>query len=330
MEIEHQRELAPRRAPAHVPAVILNAAAGGGAALTKWGRIEPAVCSLLGDFSIHPTANAGAVETLIRELLGSGTTEFIAAGGDGTVNLVLNQLLSAATPEQVPHLGLGAVGLGSSNDFHKPIRAARLVEGIPCRLEFARALPHDIGVLSYTDSMEVPRARYWIINASIGTTAEANYRFNHPGPVLRRVKTVAPQFVIGCVALHAIARCPSREMRLVTDGDIVRSVKVKNLGVVKNPHFTDGLRYDSPYEPASGCFDVHLIEHVSPARLLLLLVRLRQGRFAGQKGTRSWSARRLQALARTPFAVEVDGEVMLVPGEAEFSLHPQRLRVCPC
>jgi diacylglycerol kinase (ATP) len=330
MQIEHRRKLTSTGVQVQVPAVILNAAAGGGAALAKWGRIEPSIRSLLGDFSVHPTANAGAVEALIRELLEAGTTEFIAAGGDGTVNLLLNRLLSTATAEQVPHLVLGAVGLGSSNDFHKPIGRACLVEGVPCRLDFARARPHDVGVLSYTDSTEGPRARYWIINASVGTTAEANYRFNRPGPILRRLKARAPQFVIGCVALHAIVRCPSREMRLMSDGGTVRDVRVKNLGVVKNPHFTDGLRYDSPHEPASGRFDVHLVEHVSPARLLLILARLRQGRFAGQKGTRSWRVRRLRVRAESPFAVEVDGEVMLVPGEAEFSLHPQRLRVCSC
>jgi diacylglycerol kinase (ATP) len=328
-DLERRGAAAARDQSGPAPIVLLNTGAGGGTALRKWNRLEPLLRSLLGDFSILCESGAGAAETALRSRIESGATKLIAAGGDGTVNLVLNTLLEAVPPERVPAMAMGAVGLGSSNDFHKPIRPEQLIAGVPCRIDFARAVPQDVGVLQYSE-LGGTRERYWIINGSAGATAEANYEFNHPRHLLSWLKAHVPAGAIGYAALRAIALCPSREMRLVVDEEVELRTRVKNLGVVKNPNFTDGLRYDSPYEPASGCFHVHLIEHVSPARLLLLLARLRKGRFSGEKGTRSWRARRLRIRGTTSFAVEIDGEVTRVQRFAEFSIFSRRLRVCPC
>ena len=84
--------------------------------------------------------------------IAEGARNFVAAGGDGTMNLALNALLNApgragiASPEE---LRFGAVGLGSSNDFQKPYVSDGRVEagGIHCRLDFDRATAHDIGCM---------------------------------------------------------------------------------------------------------------------------------------------------------------------------------------
>jgi diacylglycerol kinase family enzyme len=105
-------------------------------------------------------------------------------------------------------------------------------------------------------------------------------------------------------------------------------VSVSNLGVVKNPHFAGSLRYDSPFEPASGKFFVHLLAGQRPLRLLQALIGLARGRFAGRFGSRSWQATRLGIDAPAPFPIEVDGEVVLAR-RACFALRPGGLRVCP-
>jgi diacylglycerol kinase family enzyme len=104
-------------------------------------------------------------------------------------------------------------------------------------------------------------------------------------------------------------------------------VHLRNLGVVKNPNFTGCLRYDSPYEPDSGEFFVHLLAESSLRDTVITLARLARGRFAGRRTARSWRGNWLALASARPFAVEADGEIV-VTRRAEFSVAPRALQVC--
>lgn len=64
------------------------------------------------DVGVRPTWEAGDAPTLALEAFDEGADVIIAAGGDGTVNEVLNGLLSAGATVPV-----GVLPLGTANDF---------------------------------------------------------------------------------------------------------------------------------------------------------------------------------------------------------------------
>lgn len=307
--------------------VILNPAAGGGRALVKWDRIEPTVRAAFSDCELVTPGSAAEIGQRVKAALEAGRRDFVAAGGDGTVSLVAAALLEHARADQLRRVRLGAIGLGSSNDFHKPSRRDRRIAGVPVKLEFSAATPHDVGVLNYADETGTPRRRIWIVNASIGTTAEANRFFNQPDTTLRFLKRATPSLAIVYAALRTIIAYRGLAITLTVDERWFVRTRLKNLGVVKNPHFTGALRYDSPYEPASGRFHVHLLNEMPLPRVARVLLGLLHGRFSGHAGARSWPATRLRAESDTPFAVEGDGEVVTAT-RAEFSLIPGGLQVC--
>jgi diacylglycerol kinase family enzyme len=307
--------------------VIINPNAGGGKALERWHRVESRVRELAGPFDMIAVANAQVVRKLIARALDAGEMRFIAAGGDGTVNLVMNTIIQHADPDVLNAVKLGAIGLGSSNDFHKPFRLLHKIRSIPYRLNFRNTVRHDVCLVRYRDLNGELRDRHWVINASVGTTAEANYFFNTGDRVLRFLKRMSPGRGIGYAALHTVARHRARDMTInVNDAETVRT-RVMNLGIVKNPNFAGGLRYDSRYEPGSGRLHVHLLRELPILRALLAFWRLARGKFSGQRGARSWRASRVAIKADQPFALEGDGEVTLAR-EAFFSVSPRLLQVC--
>jgi len=186
---------------------------------------------------------------------------------------------------------------------------------------------HDVGLLTYEEENGASRFRYWVLNASVGTTAEANWLFNNPNGVLKRLKRFSANAAIAYAAVKTVLSFRPREFALTVDDSGTIEVRLKNLGIVKNPNFTGSLRYDSPYEPSSGDFFVHMLGDVSGPRLASTLLGLARGKFCGRKGTRSWRARRLSVRTDTPFAVEGDGEV-IVTRKATFSIIPGLLQVC--
>jgi diacylglycerol kinase family enzyme len=307
--------------------VLLNPTAGGGRALGRWREVARSLNGRLGPFELCESGAPGRVEARIAGCLRLGERRFVAAGGDGTVNLLIASLVNVATPADLAEVKIGAVGLGSSNDFHKPFRNGGR-HGVPCRLDFGGAAPRDLGVLLYTDPAGVARRRVWINNASVGVTADGNYRFNQPDVLLRWLKRVSTGASIGYAALSALMAHRPRRLILQRDEGPRVAMTVSNLGVVKNPYFAGSLRYDSPFEPASGEFFVHLLEAQRPLRLLPTLIGLARGRFAGRFGGHSWQATRLAIDAPAPFPIEVDGEGVLAR-RACFVLRPGCLRVCP-
>lgn len=305
---------------------LVNPHAGGGKGAVRWERVRDAITERAGAYETAVPADAAAARDAVRRALWDGERDFIAAGGDGTVNLVINTLLAHVTVAERATLRLGAVGLGSSNDFHKPHRADAWIGDVPVRVHFDRTTGHDVGRLRYLLPGGEWRCRRFILNASIGVTAEGNRRFNDD-PTVARAKRVHPDLGMTWAALAALFDGGPWPMRLATDGQPPVIERVTNLGIVKNPHFTGMLRYDTAYEPGSGAFDVHLLGNVSRAARVRAILGLCCGRFVGRRGTASWRARRLTVSADVPFAVEADGEVV-VTTHAEFSLDPRALAVC--
>ena len=303
--------------------VVLNRAAAGGTALRKWRAVEPDLRPYLGDRELAATEDPLLARAWIEDSLYRGERRFVAAGGDGTVNLLVDTIAGGAPPDMLHHVCVGAVGLGSSNDFHKPIRKDHQVKGVPFRLNFGSPATHDL-CLVYVDEDE---RRHWIINASVGLTAEANRFFNRPDRALRTLKKLSPGAAVAYTAAHTLTAKRDRPMTVQVECARPFFAVVTNLGVVKNPNVSGPLSYRSPYEPDSGFFHAHLCEGMSRARVLSTLWRSARRGFTGLPSTRSWRARRFCVEAAERFPVEFDGETVLA-SHVSFSVLKGAIRIC--
>ncbi|HET9477321.1 MAG TPA: diacylglycerol kinase family protein, partial [Dehalococcoidia bacterium] len=301
----------------------LNNGAGGGRALRKWKTIAPAVLEFIPNHDLAVLDDSTQARKWIEDALARGETRFVAAGGDGSVNLLVDTVVKSAPAGVLPHVCIGAIGLGSSNDFHKPIHKDRLVRGVPFRLDFSSRIAHDVCVFDGGDGLR----HHWIINASIGLTARANRFFNGPDRVLRFLKNWSAGAAIAYAAVNTLAAKRDQRMMMQVDCAPPIDVSVTNIGIVKNPNFSGSLTYRSPYEPDSGAFHVHLCEGMSRRRVLLTLWQSSRHGFMGLPSTRTWRARSLAVKAAKEFPVEFDGET-LYTGSASFSVLKGAIQIC--
>lgn len=308
--------------------VLINPNAGGGQALRKWRSVEPILRSVNPSFNEYILDGSVEAESTIAQALEDGETEFVAGGGDGTVNRILNTLLALTDKSQIQNISLGAIGLGSSNDFHKPIRQTRLIEGIPVSMDFAAAASRDIGCITYDDGQSY-KTKYFLVNASAGVTAEANKFFNSPDKILRRLKRFHVSSAILYAATKTILYYNNIHAWVLSPETGLKAVDLSNLGVVKNPHFSGSLHYPTPADYSSGRFSVHLAHGFRRLALFSLLSNLARGRFDEGEKSCSWSTNALDVFADRPFAFECDGEI-LTTTRAHFSVLPKHLKVCPC
>lgn len=310
-----------RRPPA---LVVVNRSSRGGNAPALYERVRASVRSLFDVEEVTLDREDRWRDSVVPALAG-GIRTVLAAGGDGTVNAVASALLEARGRIPLGNFRLGAVGLGSSNDFHKPFRT--VCHGIPLRIDADHASPRDVGLALFEDEDGSLQSRIFLVSASLGVTAAANAFFERGGDrLLTSIKPRWPSAAIVYAALRTILRHSSVPATLQI-GEARHRLELSNLSVGKTPYLAGFLHYDTPVEPASGRLSVNLCEAMSRSRLIWTFLRLARGRFAGAPGTQHRSIERIGVVLDSAAPLELDGEIFSAR-HVEFDLLPERLPVC--
>jgi diacylglycerol kinase family enzyme len=300
--------------------ILLNTNCCGGKGLEKWNRIKN---HILNSETTLLQANKNEVIAKLKESVEKGETQFVAAGGDGTINFLLNSLIGLATSEQLNDIAIGAVGIGSSNDFHKPFSAK--IEGIPVCIDFHNSYLSDVGVIKY-DSGGSKIEKYFLINSSVGITADANNLFNKSDLILKRLKQFNTKTAILYSAIKTMLTHKNVDAEIVIDGKKLKT-KITNLGITKNPHFSGNFCYDSQADYTNGKLDVHLAHDMNKFEMLCLMNALTSNRFSKLKKTKTLQTDRVKITSENNFTVEFDGEVAITK-EVEFKIINNYLKVC--
>ena len=307
--------------------LFINPRAAGGTAQKKWKAIEAEFIERYRPSRIHIPEGISDLRDTLRDAFQRGETDFVAAGGDGTVNALLNCVFCEIEPKDVSRTRIGAIGLGSSNDFHKPFLREQFIGGVPCKVNFQDSYLRDVGCVSFGNDGENIQ-RYFLANASCGVTAEANRSFNDPSFALSVLKRASTRAAIFYAAILTILRYRNFECSLRPGRSALHPTLLTNLAIMKNPHVSGSLLYDTPVAPNDGVFAINLSENMSKVELLRLLYSLSQGRFTHLRHTRSWSEVSTSISSSERFAIEYDGEIVCAQS-ADFTVLHKSIRVCP-
>ena len=108
---------------------------------------------------------------------------------------------------------------------------------------------------------------------------------------------------------------------------VARQTELVNLSLLKTPHLSGGLRFDTATAFDDGLLAVTLCENMNRAQTLKVLFVLSRGRFCGRPGRSCWQTPRLSLSSSVPVPVEMDGEVIRTD-RVEFDILSERIRLC--
>jgi diacylglycerol kinase family enzyme len=304
-------------------AVLVNLAANDGRAAARWESISREVLERLPpDTLIHHFRPPENVESLVRVWLDQGVDAFISAGGDGSANYLLN-LLMRHSREHAEQLWLGGIGLGSSNDFVKPKQ--HFIQELPVRLDVKTAAPADVGKAEWQTESGETHSCYFMANASMGVTANANWLFNHGDTVIRFLKNrwtdgailyAALRTILGHRNLHALLAANDREY----------DIQLSNLAVLKSPYVSGSFCYDDPVTRNDGQLGINICTDMGAPGLIRVLYGLSKGQFRGRPHTLSFATRDLRVHTTRAAALELDGEVVQC-NSVRFTVCPGAIRL---
>ena len=278
--------------------VILNPAASGDRAY-RW---RPQVESLARGCAVYATARPGEAETMSRRAAEDGFTKIVAAGGDGTVNEVVNGLAGSAAT-------LGLLPIGTVNVFAMEL-------GLPSH---NLALCWEIIQGDNTRLIDLPSAsgKYFVQLGGVGLDAQA---VKETSAVLKR--NFGPLSYLISAAQIATRRPP----RLFIESEN-STIKEGSLVLVGN-----GRRYGGPFPFFKhAVIDDGLLDVVAFKQLgYLEIIKYLQDVFFSSDirlpEVEYFQTRRLRVTSDQDVPVELDGEIA---GNCpvEFQIQERTLRV---
>src|SRR5438477_4464016 len=262
----------------------------------------------LPDAEVCITAKAGAAMQSTRTALRKGCEMVVAAGGDGTLNEVVNGLREDASA-----IVVGLIPLGTGNDFARTL-------GLPTDVDEAIALL----LAGHTRPIDLVRVtsdeiRYFVNVSTGGFSGLVDEKLT---PEMKQ--TWGP---LAYLRSAAAALPELRGYRTTVSLDNTESLTLSLYNVViANGRYVGGGTQIAPEASIDdGLLDIILIQERSPAELALLAAQVALGHHLSSNAIVFRRAPRVTVNSRPGMWFNVDGE--LVGNEpAEFAVLPRALQ----
>ncbi|MGP8245066.1 MAG: diacylglycerol/lipid kinase family protein [Bryobacteraceae bacterium] len=294
-------------------AAIVNPRAGSGAAGRRWPRAARMLAERLGPVDARFTEAAGHAMALAREVAGAGCDLLIAAGGDGTLNEVVNGILTASTDTL-----LGVLPLASGGDFARTLGLDGLAPAIDT-LAAGNSRRIDAFRARFRAPGGAAAERCFLNAASFGLGAVAalevkGWRRGVPG---------SARYL--AAAIPSLARGRSFRVTLRLDDSPPAAFDITTAAVANGQYQGGGIRIAPEAVIDDGLADITVVERVSLAEVAAHLPILYSGALYTYPKVRHWRAARVRVEGEAEAPVELDGEpVGTLPLEIEVL--PQALR----
>jgi YegS/Rv2252/BmrU family lipid kinase len=281
-------------------AVIVNPNSAGGQTRRVWTRIRPILEASVGRVKILETRAAGHGAELAAEALRSGCLTFIAVGGDGTLNEVVNGLFTDGRPD--PGVVVGLIPQGTGSDFRRtaglPLDAGDAVKVIRNR----RTKALDVMQVNYQGYEGTNATRFAVNMASFGLGGAATARAN------RSSKSFGGKFAyLTATALTAIGFKGDR-VALELDGENWSDILVTHVAIGNGQFHGAGMRVCPHAIFDDGVLEVTIIEKLSLWKIVWNSALLFNGKLYDHPKFHHRQTTTLVATSTGRSAVEIDGE----------------------
>lgn len=287
-------------------AIIMNPNAGSAEQIPAL-RQAVAHC---GDIALHETSRPGQASALAVEAMQAGADLVVAAGGDGTINEVVNGLATDFTRAR-----LGIIPLGTGNDL------ARTLAIPPEPLEALRLLKTGSERSIDVVKIESVRGIIYGVNMAIGGfTGQMNEVLTDElkanwGPLA---------YLLG--AAQVVPDLSTYTTTVTWDEGDVEEFVILNIAVANGRTAGGGLQVAPEAALDDGLLDVVIVCYTSLLDVAAIGARFLAGTYLESEDVLHRRVRQLHVMSQPGMWFNVDGE-LLTNEPLTFSVQPQALRV---
>lgn len=299
--------------------IIHNPRACSGKGAKVWPTVERMLAQAGISYTHHATTHPRHAIALTRAAVLAGSRHFVAMGGDGTMNEVLNGIFGQS---EVPtdQIVMTQIPIGTGNDWRRTL-------GIPKRHADCIALLaapaerlQDVGVVDWVED-GTPHRRFFANVAGMGFEAFAGQKANAQKAAGKGGPLGYYPALVSCLAKYKAI-----ESAFVIDGQRLPSRKFFTLALGICKFNGGGMKQCPSALIDDGLFDLTLINDAPKYVVVANMPRLFSGGFVKIKYVEQHRAKSVQVMAGPEALIEVDGE-NIGKGVPTFTMLPKALRV---
>ncbi len=298
--------------------IILNPVAGNGSGVRSLPQIEGLFKQHGVSFDLTRTEHPGHGIALARQAVKEGFDAVIAAGGDGTVNEVINGLMQSRQ-EGLPVPPLGVLCVGRGNDFSGSMGIPTDVEGGFKALMERQRRVIDLGKVT---AELAPEGRYFGSCVGVGfdaiTTIEVHKLPRWGGFMAFMVAVLRTVFLYNKAPL---ATTLYDDKTLTQRSLLISIMNGRRLG--------GGFQMAPDSLPDDGLFDLCIAEQMSSLEVIRMIPHFTKGDQATQPKIKTGRAAHITITAQDgPLPAQTDGEIISVNGtRLEIEVCPRQLEI---
>lgn len=299
--------------------VIVNPNAG----RQKGSRDWPGIARLLTEYGIDYfssfTEKRGHAMELAGRCIEKGYSKIIVAGGDGTLNEVVNGIFSQ-TGRNPSEITLAMIPLGTGNDwcrmYHITEEYQQAVEVIRQGKEFLQ----DLGIIEFTNAEGQKEKRYFANIAGMGFDALVLQKTN-----LDKEKGKGNQLSYYLNIFTSLFSFKVTQTKITLDNKVV-TPEVFSMTAAIGKYNGGGMKQAPRSCPDDGLFDLTIIRKIGKFKVVRNVLRLLDGSFTRLPEVLEYRSSAITIESTPDLYAEVDGE-SIGRTPFRFTTLPRGLRI---
>ncbi|HEV2953632.1 MAG TPA: diacylglycerol kinase family protein, partial [Candidatus Dormibacteraeota bacterium] len=282
--------------------IIVNPASSGGRTGRRWDAMAGRLKAAGVDFQAVLTTRPNEATEIARAAVLEGRGLVAAAGGDGTLNEVVNGFFDGS--ERIPsRTGLGLIPLGTGGDFRRTFHLGDDPDLVAAVLSGSQRQTVDVGRATFAGHSGGVQVRHFINIADAGIGGEIVHRVNHGLRVFNGPLTFLTASVLVGLGWK------NKPVRLVVDGE-VQDLKAQQVIVANCRYFGGGMMVAPTASPDDGWLDLVVVGDLGTLAGAAFLAQVRNGSHlkSGSSIVTHRLVKRVEVSSPEPVRIDLDGE----------------------
>ena len=264
------------------------------------------------------TERRGHAISIVKEKILEGTRNIIVAGGDGTMNEVVNAVF---TQGKVPTntITLGIITIGTGNDWGKMFGIPASYEKSIETIKNCKTFIQDAGIIRYYDG-EIQKNRFFLNIAGLGFDALVAKKINAQKDIGKSGKLLYMANLISNLwryrYMHTNIKIDDKKFK-----DEIFTISI-GIGVYSG----GGMKQTPNSIPNDGLFDLTIIKKMRKIGIIKSLPLLYNGKILEHPKVVSFRGAKINIECDPPIHLEADGET-LGHSPIEIEIIPKSIRV---
>ncbi len=283
---------------------ILNPAAGGGRAGKLMPKLIPEIEKKYGtDYVLHVTGGTSDATRIAMSAADAGAGLIVAAGGDGTINEVLNGLFRDRAPIN-PDCELGIIDFGTGRGLAQTLDLPSSHREQLNIIFRSQGFPVDVGLVTFADKTGSLCERLFISECQLGIGSSVACQVNSVH------KLFGGKIAFGLSALIQIFLYRANRVTLQIDEEYPDTEELIGLVIGNGTYCAGGMKLTPGAKPDDGYLDILSIRDMSIPQRILNFPKIYSGNHIFSEHFAIRQNKTIRINSAENLMIEADGELL--------------------